>query len=200
MPFSITLDPVAVPAKHAVDGAVELQLRAATLQDYLRWERDWKPNLGDSPTASWRWHEHISRALKTDGFLCLAIARDDRAEALASLRLARAESKLVAGRDLVYVEYIGVAPENLPPPRGPRMIGGLGLAMMTAVHSVSTDLSCEGRIGLHSKPESEVVYRRWSFTEGEVERTEDGQWLYFELEPGPFPRPLQEESREPSQP
>ncbi len=216
MPFSVPAPQLSFETTDSAGRIVVITLREATPRDVDWWEEHWKPRLGAALSGKWLWREHITRGLAEDGYLCLALVQEGRprlpcrlwaqlraklrgtaptcrrtlrtVEALTSLRLAYGESRTTPGANLVYVEYISVAPWNLPPPKGERRIARLGLALMSTVHSLSEDLGWGGRIGLHSKPESEVVYNVWRFTPLERELTDDGEWLYFELSPGPFPR------------
>lgn len=92
-----------------------------------------------------------------------------------------AGSKLNQDQPLVYVEYVGVAPENLHPPVGNRELAGLGTLLIHEAVMLAQQLGFAGRVGLHSKEYSEALYRRLHFTALQRESTEDGRWLYFEL-------------------
>lgn len=162
-----------------------MSLCEATLDDVATWERTWRPVLEahQRPEAAWPWREHIDRARREADHLALAIRRGADLEALISLRLGRGESQLSPGSDLVYIEYVGVAPSHLRPPIGRRVMSGLGSVLVLTTLQIATECGCDGRVGLHSKPDAEDFYRRLSFRELRYDQTEDGKWLYFEMVP-----------------
>jgi len=171
-----------VEVEHAFDGKVSVELRTATPSDTLAWERDWKPPLTQAghPAALWPWADHIERAEREEGRLCIALARGARLEALASLVIEEANSRLEEGATIIYVEYVGVAPDHLPPPLGRRAVKGLGGILVAQAVRLSKEIGFQGRVGLHSKPEVEGFYSRLGFTSVALEKTPDGKWLYFE--------------------
>jgi len=162
-----------------------LELRDARVADLACWERDWKPRLltAGHAGAGWPWQEHIERASTDAGRLCLAMARGDRVEALASLVFQPAESRLEPGAPIVYVEYVGTAPENQAPPIGSRAFRGLGGVLVREAVRLASQMGIDGRVGLHSKQEVEGFYEALGFTAVEREVTPDGKWLYFETDP-----------------
>ena len=98
-----------------------------------------------------------------------------------------------SGARVVYVEYLGVAPENLPPPIGTKAIRGLGVVLMREAIRLAFELGLDGRVGLHSKPEAEDFYRRLGLLPVGREQTQDGSWLYFESEPATGRRLLKDD-------
>ena len=149
------------------------------------WARDWQPVLTDAdrPDGQWPWKEHISRARSDAGWLALTLGRGSTLDGLLSLRLAPGGSRLSLGADIVYVEYIGIAPSHQWPPLGQRLIRGIGKTLMLATMRTSQKIGCRGRVGLHSKPDAVPFYRSLRMTEVEYEQTDDGRWLYFETTP-----------------
>lgn len=194
MPFSARFTPFKVdgPGRHAS----ELLVRTAVSVDADAWERDWQPALRSAgvPTSDWPWRAQIESALVEDGRHCLVVERGARREALMSLTLDRSRLITEPSRAIVYVEYIAVAPENLPPPIGTKAIRGLGALLMREAMRFSLQLGLEGRVGLHSKPESEGFYRGLGMRDVLREETADGTWLYFESEPSAALRLLEEEN------
>jgi hypothetical protein len=100
-----------------------------------------------------------------------------------SVRMGRGESQVTPGADVVYIEYVGVAPVHQAPPLGRRLIAGLGTTLVVVAIGLARACGAEGRVGLHSKPEVEDFYRRLGFDELGPDVTEDGTWLYFEMTP-----------------
>ncbi|MBI3183014.1 MAG: hypothetical protein HYZ28_12830 [Myxococcales bacterium] len=183
MPFGLSLSPLTFEALHATAGTVRLTLRSATPADADTWEQVWKPALAGGPTAGWPWREHIERAVAAEGFLCLSIVRPGRLEALASLTIESWGSRLEPGAPILYIEYLGVAPDHLGPPIGTRAIRGLGGVLTDQAVRLADRLGFHGRVGLHSKREVEDFYARKGFTAVARESTPDGHWLYFEMTP-----------------
>lgn len=194
MPFA-TFPPATFLAAHATEGDVELTIRVATPADGEVWSRDWRLRLADGahPGADWPWLEHLDRSLSSAEHLCLAVCRDEKLEAMSSLAIERDGSRLAAGKNTVYIEYVGVAPENLAEPMGTRAIRGLGGLLVAYTIRLSIDAGCEGRVGLHSKQNVEGFYRALGFTDCGYEETEDGRWLYFEMAADAAARALQDE-------
>jgi hypothetical protein len=90
------------------------------------------------------------------------------------------KSRLDPDRTVVYVEFVGVAPENQVPPVGARMIKGLGGLMLKVAAETAATAGGSGLIGLHAKPDVEDVYRSLRLHECAKEHCEDGLWRYFE--------------------
>lgn len=86
---------------------------------------------------------------------------------------------------------------HLAPPIGTREVPGLGVVMMRQAARLAFDLGLEGRVGLHSKPESEGFYRRVGMTAMLREEAGDGTWLYFESEPSASRRLLESRDADP---
>jgi hypothetical protein len=97
-----------------------------------------------------------------------------------SLTEKQERSRLDPSRTVVYVEFVGVAPEHQPPPVGQRMIKGLGGLMLKVAAEIATAIGVDGLIGLHAKPDVEDFYRSLRLHECAAEDCEDGRWRYFE--------------------
>jgi hypothetical protein len=185
VPFSAGIEPVSFPVSHTILGDCTATIRVSELADANRWEKTWKPTLQAHQRGDgfWEWREHISRALTEKDWLCVSIVRGEELDAMLSLKLERGTSRLEPRTDLVYIEYVGVAPHNQSPPIGNKQIKGLGKLLVKLAVRVSTSLKLEGRIGLHAKPDVEDFYRRLGLVACEREDTGDGIWLYFEAGP-----------------
>lgn len=100
------------------------------------------------------------------------------------MSLSIAKSRLAPSRDLVYIEYVAVAPWNRRDLKTSPRIRGVGKVLVRSAADLSIDLGLEGRIGLHSKPASEAFYREGlGLIDLGVEVVEDGKWVYFEATP-----------------
>ena len=185
MPFSQPFPKITFPVEHAQKGTVELELREATTEDANTFARTWKSTLDQHQRddGNWEWAEHLQRAQGDPSFLCLAVTHDNELDAMTSLKWDRAASRLVPGHDMLYIEYVGVAPWHQSPPVGQRLIRGLGLLLVRTTVQLSFDLKLDGHVGLHAKPDVETFYRKIGMVEGEREQLPDGTWLYFEVGP-----------------
>jgi hypothetical protein len=185
VPFSSTVEPAPVALVHADLGTVNATLREARLEDVQVWERDWRDPLVEKarPDGAWPWNGHVRRSLSEQDSLVLVLEREHQLEGMISMRIARAESKLAPGADLLYVEYVGVAPINQSDPVGTRRIAGIGTFLVLTSLQLAMDVGCDGRVGLHSKPDVEDFYRKRGFEDLGHDETDDGLWLYFEMSP-----------------
>jgi hypothetical protein len=192
MPFAARVDTINLPAAlfSGEPGDDDLVVfRETEIQDRHRWSQQWLTRLLEHDDdddameeAAWPWRKHIQAAATEEARLCLALARGDTLEALISLTHGEEFSRFAPGAQMVYVEYVCSAPWYRFGDPPPRKLYGLGKFLLRASVQLSVDLKFDGRVGLHSKPKVEDYYRKLGFTEGKREATEDGTWLYFELQ------------------
>jgi len=95
---------------------------------------------------------HVSCAVELAG----------RIEGLMTLIVAGKLARLpvTAGRPLVYLDYLESAPWNNQDITPAQEYRGVGLRLMQAAVQYSLDVGFDGRIGLHSLPQSEPFYVR----------------------------------------
>lgn len=87
-------------------------------------------------------------------------------QGLAQVNLTRSTREAgQAGKPLVYVEYLEVAPWNRPELGATPRLRGLGSALLTAAVMLSEAEGFRGRIGLHSLPQADDFYRRCGMTD-----------------------------------
>ena len=185
MPFPVQFAPATFNPKYRDGREGTAVLREATLNDADVWERDWRPAYADQPYARWPLRDAIGRARTEQGLLCLAIAAHptgrveaDRLEALMVVSIEKNGSRLEPWSDLIYIEYLIVAPHNRPPLRE---LPGLGGVMVRTAAQLSHEVALSGRVGLHSKPEAEAFYRdKLGMISVGYELTADGSLLFFE--------------------
>lgn len=84
-----------------------------------------------------------------------------------------------AGKPLVYLEYLEVAPWNWPE-FGTPTFKGIGSALITAALERSLDEGFKGRMGLHSLPQADDFYRRLGMTDLGPDANYQGL-RYFEM-------------------
>ena len=133
---------------------------------------------GDVPEHfKWDWRRKSSK-LDLLANRCFGIECEDEMQGLMLvntpmlINTTKCESRLIGqrGKPLVYVDYIETAPWNLkmftPRPK----YGGVGVRLIEAAVRFSVSEGYEGRIGLHSLPQSEHFYESvCGMTRGEID-------------------------------
>jgi hypothetical protein len=147
------------------------RISQANLDD---WVSEWRPALRsvvremraagfDSAlfpqTAHWDWEQKIRRVQGLLAFRSCAVVAQGKTQGLMRVELnhtGRIASQ--AGKPLVYVEYLEVAPWNRGNLPGQRF-RGVGTALMTAAIDLSLSEEFAGRVALHALPQAESFYR-----------------------------------------
>ncbi|MBL8714590.1 MAG: hypothetical protein JNL79_01270 [Myxococcales bacterium] len=159
---------------HKVDATIE----AASSQLRSSIERDWRPLLGANDEESVWAFEQLDEPgnlnFSTDVEYALLVA-DLQVQALLVTSLPTAPRGLVSA-DLVYIEYYATAPWNRDPERRWKNVGTFMLGW--AVRR-SRARGHAGRIGLHSKRQSEGAYKRRGLTSLGVDGDIDGQHFFL---------------------
>jgi uncharacterized repeat protein (TIGR01451 family) len=176
-------DPITYSLAVTNNGPNDAMLRVATFGDVDAWDRDWRPVLveRDRPDGKWPWRDHVVRSTNSDGWLALALTTEYGLDGLMALRVARSESRLMTGADIIYVEHVGAAPWHQPLPVGERLVRGIGALLVITAIKISSEIGCDGRVGLHAKPDVEGFYHKQDFEALAMEQTDDGVWRYFEI-------------------
>jgi len=155
---------------------VGAELRDAIEEAQLAdWQTQWQPALikvlqelrGQGvPIAQWpqSWHwDWREKTSKVQGFLAFpgfSVVCHGVTQGLMLLDLRRAAREpSQAGKPLVYIDYLEVAPWNRPDLGQRPRLKGVGTALLTAAVALSEQEGYRGRIGLHSLPQSETFYR-----------------------------------------
>jgi hypothetical protein len=156
--------------------AVEAELRdAIEAPQLLDWKTHWQPALNailqeltqrGVPPAQWpqSWHwDWPAKTAQVQNLLAFrgcSIVAAGMTQALMRVDLTKsAREPSQAGKALVYVDYLEVAPWNRADLGGTPRLKGAGTAMVTAAVALSREEGFKGRIGLHSLPQSEAFYR-----------------------------------------
>jgi hypothetical protein len=138
------------------------------------WHRKWRPALavfvtqlqasGVScsalpQTSHWDWEAKARTVRGLLAFRTYAVVADSINQGMMRVELNESgRLECQAGRPLVYIEYLEVAPWNWPS-ASPRHFRGVGTVLVAAAISLSLDEGFAGRIGLHSLPQAEEFYR-----------------------------------------
>ena len=128
---------------------------------------EWLRQLGVSAQRlpqhrHWNWRDKSAYKLQSSVYRCSGVSTvGGRTQGLMLFRSdgrLRARLGPDAGRPLLYVEYLEVAPWNsrllTPFPR----FGGVGTRLFEAAVRVSQSLGFDGRVGLHSLPQAAGFY------------------------------------------
>jgi hypothetical protein len=85
------------------------------------------------------------------------------------------------GDSLAYIHYIQTAPWNLKQIENRIRYGWIGIAFLRIAIEVSSDAGYNGRIGLHSLPQSERFYLKFQITDHGVDKQCLERLRYFEM-------------------
>lgn len=156
--------------------AAEAELRdaieIAQLQD---WKAHWQPALiailreldrRGVPRTQWpqSWHwDWQTKIAQVEGLLAFggfSVVCAGMTQGLMRVDLTRsARDPGQAGKALIYVDYLEVAPWNRSDLGQPPRYKGVGTALISAACALSAEEGFKGRIGLHSLPQSDSFYR-----------------------------------------
>jgi len=150
------------------------QIDAKNLSDFTRY---WRPMVAerlsqlprgatpaDANLQDWHW-DWAQKAEVFTGRLAyrsFALEHADRTQGLmvcSLVRRVREKSRL--NQHLVYIEFVQTAPWNNRHYTTTPVYKGVGNTMVAAAISLSLEEEFEGRIGLHSLPQSEAWYREY---------------------------------------
>ena len=164
-----------------------------TAADFNAAEAEWGPlrrqfrasgESGAIETAQehghWNWGRKAP-PLSDPAFRGIALKFEGRTQGLMLVRLEGIMSRLdAAPRPLVYIEFIEVAPWNLRGLFQAPEFSRVGTALFREAVRLSESLGFEGRVGLHSLPQSEEFYSgACAMTRLGVDRDHEGL-AYFE--------------------
>jgi hypothetical protein len=142
-------------------------------EDVDRYFEEWRPLVDEKeeeltaagvPRSEWPEHLHWDWTEKTeytegkDGYRYLAIECDKQCQGLLLLQTQFQTSEL-SDEPIVTVEFLSSAPWNSSEMVGDPKYKLVGKSFMAAAIRVSQEAGCEGRLGLHSLPQSEPFYR-----------------------------------------
>jgi hypothetical protein len=183
----------------ATGAGIEAQLRDAIEEAQLvDWQIHWQPALisilqelhrRQVPPAEWpqSWHwDWRSKMMQVEGLLAFksfSVVCNGITQGLMRLDLTKtAQLPDQAGKPVVYVDYLEVAPWNRPELGHTPRYQGVGTTLLTAAIALSLQEGFKGRIGLHSLPQADPFYRKQGMIA--LGRDRECQNLtYFEMTP-----------------
>ncbi len=161
---------------------VEAELRDAIEQAQLDdWQTQWQPALfavlqdlarrgvpmNQWPQSwHWNWTQKTARVQGLLAFRGFSVVAQGVTQGLAQVDLTKsAREPSQAGKPLVHLDYVEVAPWNRPELGSPSRLRGVGSALITAAVALSEEEGFKGRIGLHSLPQADAFYRKIGMTD-----------------------------------
>lgn len=117
---------------------------------------------GRQPVAEdvhWRWEIKIELRSGQLAYYGYAIERNGITEGMMMTKLVGHQSKIDPPKDILYVEYLSVAPRNREIIQSPPKHKGVGRVLFAAAVQLSREEGLQGRVGLHSLPGAASWYR-----------------------------------------
>lgn len=143
-------------------------------------ETDHSANIQDS---HWQWREKSQKYNKRMDYESFAVECAGRTQGLMVVRtIAFAKELSQLNQFLIYIDLLAVAPWNRRNFVETRLYGGVGPLLVATAISYSVDQGLDGRIGLHSLPQSETWYRdRCCMTDLGPDADHPQNLRYFEM-------------------
>ena len=162
--------------------SVEAELRDAIEHAQLDdWQTKWQPAhlavlqelarsgvpVADWPQSwHWNWQQKTAQVQGLLGFRGFSVVARLVTQGLAQIDLTKfARESSQAGKPLVYLDYLEVAPWNRPGFGAAPQLRGVGSALISAAVTLSLEEDYKGRIGLHSLPQADAFYRKIGMTD-----------------------------------
>jgi hypothetical protein len=129
------------------------------------WDREFAEALPQH--IQWDWRRKAKRFLPRPEYQIIGLSHHNEMQGMMVLRADAGPARHPdnRGKTLAYVEYLSVAPWNLPLPKHPPRYRGGGTALLLAAIKTSIVLGYDGRLALHSLPQSEQFYNRLGFAD-----------------------------------
>ncbi len=164
-----------VDKRHKPGEVVEVDLHLnLTADDLFETELVWGPNrlsaiqrlyLGGYPSEQMPQHYHWNwiikgKNLKLLAYRCLGIRCEGEMQGMMMVNLGGHFARLDPdrGKPILYIEYLESAPWNVIPFVSKPRFGGIGTRFFDAAVRTSEEEGFEGRVGLHSLPQTEEFY------------------------------------------
>lgn len=157
-----------------VEATMVYRLSARELQ--LTEEKDWRPviqqrldKLEEEGVAKeqwpqhsgWSWQHKYKKYGRSIAYRFFGIRRDEQLQGLMLISTLFQKGRYIdhEGKPILYVHYIETAPWNLRAFIDEPKYGLVGTNFIDAAITLSIDEECEGRIALHSLPQSDSFYQ-----------------------------------------
>jgi hypothetical protein len=132
--------------------------------------------------SGWSWREKHRKHSRAISYKFFGIRCDGQLQGLMLLNtlIQKARAKEHQGKHILYVQYIETAPWNLAAFTKEPKYSLVGTNFISIAIEVSKDEECDGRIALHSLPQSDEFYIKCGMTDLGNDSTEDNL-RYFEM-------------------
>lgn len=158
---------------------LEVYLRRLVDNGITRQSVDWPQSW------HWDWRAKVNEVRGLLGHTGYSVVCRDVTQGMMRLDLATRTARLdeQAGKPLVYVDYLEIAPWNWNEPYAdPPIYRGIGQVLIRTAIQRSFDEGFNGRVGLHSLPQAVTFYERCGFSNLGTSPDEYGGRLpYFEI-------------------
>jgi len=176
-------------------------LDAVEQQQLIDWVMHWLPvrdkylhalKTAQAPAAAWPQSAHwnwVSKVVQIQGLLAhraLCVVCENVTQGMMRIDVAGKRCRIASqkGLDLVYVDYLEIAPWNWEGPYfDPPRYRGVGTVLLRAAIETSLAEGFKGRIGLHSLPQSTIFYERCGLTNCGPDPASQWKLPYFEMTP-----------------
>lgn len=136
----------------------------SNISDY---EKIWLPKMGEQSREDlhWDWRAKIGKYSNPLLYSHFCIEHQKETQGLAVVTKGGAFSRLpeMQNQDIMYLNYLAVAPWNHKAYGSNRRFKGVGLVLVGAVVQLSLDEGLSGRVGLHSLSNAEGFYKSLGF-------------------------------------
>lgn len=160
---------------------IEAELWNLSSKHISDFETFWKQRLLNSSEedSHWSWIDKFLK-LATPNYERYALECESITQGLMVLELDCYRSLLEPNKNLVYVDYLTIAPWNRRSIENPPMYKGIGSSLLNFAITRSFDLDYKGRLGLHSLPNAEDFYKRFGMVDFGYDSKKQGL-RYFEI-------------------
>lgn len=121
-----------------------------------------KENGSQTPIAEdahWSWTKKIDVTAGQLAYRHYAIEHEGNTEGLMSITLVGHQSRKEPLKDLVYIDFVSVAPSNRQGIQNPPKLKAIGSVLFQCAVQISIDEGMKGRVGLHALPNAATWYR-----------------------------------------
>jgi hypothetical protein len=109
--------------------------------------------------AHWRWSKKVNFTSGQLAFRHYAIEYENSTEGLMMVALVGHQSRIVPPKDILYIDYLSVAPQNRVIIQNPPKLKIIGSVFFNYAVQISMEEGMNGRVGLHALPNAISWYR-----------------------------------------
>lgn len=141
----------------------------------------WRSHNQTAEHAHWDWRDKLDPDILRWLYF-IGIEFGD-VQALMAVNTVPSSARLETGANIVYISYLETAPWNLVAFTEAPLYSGCGTQLIAAAIRRSIETGCNGRVGLHSLPQSEQFYAARCGMNRIGPDVEYDELVYFEFTP-----------------